>query len=71
MLSSHRTYKAQYKSQKQRQKLPDGEHIDMAKIVKDDKPRYDSQKALETKRQLQKTSASKGQTITNRKRYKR
>ena len=37
----------------QRQKVPDNEGIDMAKIVKDDKPRHDRQRALETKRQLQ------------------
>ena len=36
----------------QRQKVPDDEDIDMAKIVKDDKPRHDRQRALETKRQL-------------------
>ena len=46
----------------------------MAKIVKDDKSRHDRQKALEIKRQLQergqKTSASKGQMIPNRKRFK-
>ena len=34
----------------QRQKVPDDEDIDMAKIVKDDKPRHDYKKALETKR---------------------
>ena len=59
----------------QRQKVPDDEDIDMTKIVKDDKPRHDRQRALETKRLTrergQKTSTSKGQTITNRKRYKR
>ena len=32
----------------QRQKVPDDEDIDMAKIVKDDKPRHDRQRALET-----------------------
>ena len=37
----------------QRQKVPDDEDIDMAKIVKDDKPTHDRQRALETKRQLQ------------------
>ena len=37
----------------QRQKVPDDEDIDMAKIIKDDKPRHDRQRALETKRQLQ------------------
>ena len=31
----------------------------MAKIVKDDKPRYDRQRALETKRQLQEKEAER------------
>ena len=57
------------------QKVPDDEDIDIAKIVKDDKPKYDRKRATETERQLkkrgQKTSARKGQMITNRKRYKR
>ena len=72
--SDHIEYiKPNTKVKKQRQKVPDDEDIDMAKIVKDDKPRHDRQKALETKRRErgQKTSASKGQTIPNRKRYKR
>ena len=52
--STHIEYiKPNTKVKKQRQKVPDDEDIDMAKIVKDDKPRYDRQKALETKRQLQ------------------
>ena len=42
-----------------RQKVPDDEDINMAKIVKDDKPRYDRQKALETKRQLQEKEAKR------------
>ena len=42
-----------------RQKVPDDEDIDIAKIVKDDKPRYDRQKALETKRQLQEKEAKR------------
>ena len=37
----------------QRQKVPDDEDIDMAKIVKDDKPRHDRQRATETERQVQ------------------
>ena len=41
----------------QRQKVPDDEDIDMAKIVKDDKPRHDRQKAQEIKRQLQEKEA--------------
>ena len=52
--SAHIEYiKPNTKVKKQRQKVPDDEDIDMAKIVKDDKPRHDRQKALETKRQLQ------------------
>ena len=43
----------------QRQKVPDDEDIDMAKIVKDDKPRHDRQRALETKRQLQEKEAKR------------
>ena len=36
----------------QRQKVPDDEDIDIAKIIKDDKPRHDSKRATETERQL-------------------
>ena len=47
----------------------------MAKIFKDDKPKHDQKRAKETERQLkekgQKTSARKGQMITNTKRYER
>ena len=35
-----------------RQKVPDDEDIDIAKIIKDDKPRHDSKRATETERQL-------------------
>ena len=42
-----------------RQKVPDDKDIDMAEIVKDDKPRHDRQKALETKRQLQEREAKR------------
>ena len=59
MLSSHRIYKAQYKSQNAKTKGPDDEDIDIAKIVKDDKPRQDRQRALETKRQLQEKEAKR------------
>ena len=56
--SAHIEYiKPNTKVKKQRQKVPDDEDIDMAKIVKDDKPRHDRQKALETKRQLQEKEA--------------
>ena len=58
--SAHIEYiKPNTKVKKQRQKVPDDEDIDMAKIVKDDKPRYDRQKALETKRQLQEKKAKR------------
>ena len=56
--SAHIEYiKPNTKVKMQRQKVPDDEDIDMAKIVKDDKPRHDRQKALETKRQLQEKEA--------------
>ena len=58
--SAHIEYiKPNTKVKKQRQKVLDDEDIDMAKIVKDDKPRYDRQKALETKRQLQEKEAKR------------
>ena len=43
----------------QRQKVPDDEDIDMAKIVKDDKPRHDRQRAPETEGQLKETEAKR------------
>ena len=58
--SAHIEYiKPNTKVKKQRQKVPDDEDIDMAKIVKDDKPRHDRQKALEIKRQLQEKEAKR------------
>ena len=58
--SAHIEYiKPNTKVKKQRQKVPDDEDIDMVKIVKDDKPRHDRQKALETKRQLQEKEAKR------------
>ena len=52
--SAHMEYiKPNTKVKTQRQKVPDDEDIDMAKIVKDDKPRHDRQRALETERQFQ------------------
>ena len=58
--SAHIEYiKPNTKVKKQRQKVPDDEDIDMAKIVKDDKPRHDRQKDLETKRQLQEKEAKR------------
>ena len=43
----------------QRQKVPDDEDIDIAKIIKDDKPRYDSKRATETERQLKEKEAKR------------
>ena len=58
--SAHIEYiKPNTKVKMQRQKIPDDEDIDMAKMVKDDKPRHDRQKALETKRQLQEKEAKR------------
>ena len=58
--SAHIEYiKPNTKVKKQRQKVPDDDDIDMAKIIKDDKPRHDRQKALETKRQLQEKEAKR------------
>ena len=58
--SAHIEYiKPNTKFKTQRQKVPDDEDIDMAKIVKDDKPRHDRQKVLETKRQLQEKEAKR------------
>ena len=58
--SAHIEYiKPNTKVKMQRQKVPDDDDIDMAKIVKDDKPRYDRQRALETKRQLQEKEAKR------------
>ena len=56
--SAHIEYiKPNTKVKTQRQKVLDDEDIDMAKLVKDDKPRHDRQRALETKRQLQQKEA--------------
>ena len=58
--SAHIEYiKPNTKVKTQRQKVPDDEDIDMAKIVKDDKPRHDRQRAPETKRQLQEKEAKR------------
>ena len=58
--SAHIEYiKPNTKVKMQRQKVPDDEDIDMAKIVKDDKPRHDRQRALDTKRQLQEKEAKR------------
>ena len=58
--SAHIEYiKPNSKVKMQRQKVPDDKDIDMAKIVKDDKPRHDRQKALEPKRKLQEKEAKR------------
>ena len=58
--SAHIEYiKPNTKVKTKRQKVPDDEDIDTAKIVKDDKPRHDRQNALETKRQLQEKEAKR------------
>ena len=58
--SAHIEYiKPNTKVKTQRQKVPDDEDIDMAKIVKYDKPRHDRQRALETERQLQEKEAKR------------
>ena len=43
----------------QRQKVPDDEDIDIAKIVKDDKPKYDRKRTTETGRQLKEKEAKR------------
>ena len=58
--SAHIEYiKPNTKVKTQRQKVPDDEDIDMAKIVKDDKLRHDRQRALETERHLQEKEAKR------------
>ena len=58
--SAHIEYiKPNTKVKTQRQKVPDDEDIDMAKIVKDDKPRHDRQRVPETERQLQDKEAKR------------
>ena len=43
----------------QRQKVPDDEDIDIIKIVKDNKPRYDRKTATELERQLREKNAKR------------
>ena len=43
----------------QRQKVPDDEDIDIAKIVKDDKPKHDRKRATEIERQLREKEAKR------------
>ena len=58
--SAHIEYKKpNIKVKTQRQKVPNDEDIDMAKLVKDDKPRHDRQGAPETERQLKEKEAKR------------
>ena len=57
VLSTNRIFKAHTRAKTQRQKVQDNEDID--KIVKDDKPRYDRQRATEIERQLQEKEAKR------------
>ena len=51
--SAHIEYiKPNTKVKMRRQKVPEDEDINIAKIIKDDKPRHDSKRATETERQL-------------------
>ena len=51
--SAHIEYiKPNTKVKMPKQKVPDDEDMDIAKIVKDDKPRHDRKRATETERQL-------------------
>ena len=58
--SAHIEYiKPNTKVKMQRQKVPDDEDIDIAKIITDDKPRHDSTRATETERQSKDKEAKK------------
>ena len=58
--SAHTEYiKPNTKAKTQRQKVPDDEDIDIAKIVKDDKPKYDRKRATEIERQLREKEAKR------------
>ena len=58
--SAHIEYiKPNTKVKIQRQKVPDDEDIDIAKIVKDDKPKHDRKRAPETERQLKEKEAKR------------
>ena len=60
MLSSHSIcIKPNTKVKIQRQKVPDDEDIDIDKIVKDDKPKYDRKRATELERQLREKEAKR------------
>ena len=58
--SAHIEYiKPNTKVKRQRQKVLDDEDIDIAKIIKYDKPRHDSKRATETERQLKEKEAKR------------
>ena len=58
--SAHIEYiKPDTKVKTQRQKVPDDEDIDIAKIVKYDKPKHDRKKATEIERQLREKEAKR------------
>ena len=58
--SAHIEYiKPNTKVKTQRQKVPDDEDIDIAKIVKDDKPKYDRKRATELGSQLREKEATR------------
>ena len=58
--SAHIEYiKPNTKVKIQRQKVPDDEDIDIAKIVKDDKPKHDRKRATEIERQLREKEAKR------------
>ena len=58
--SAHIEYiKPNTKVKTQRQKVPDDEDINTAKIVKDDKPKHDRQRATEIERQLKEKEAKR------------
>ena len=58
--SAHIEYiKPNTKAKIPRQKAPDDEDIDIAKIVKDDKPRHDRKRATEAERQLKEKEAKR------------
>ena len=59
MLSSQRLYKAQYKSQNTKTKVPDDEDIDIDKIVKGDKPKDDRKSATEIEGQSREKEAKR------------
>ena len=58
--SAHIEYiKPNTKVKTQRQKVPDDEDIDIAKIEKDDKPKHDRKRAIEIERQLREKVAKR------------